>query len=262
MQTNNSNSKIVNKDFHRAVKAMRRILPKISFSLLIGTYLITALIMGVFHSNTLIAEFGKVIGYGVAFLVPLAIQAGRGTLVFFFQLNPARMQGRFSLGAIAATVLLIISIVEAVLVSERLGVGVIVSACTLMLIGYIIEIMIMRETVIITQMELYENKDQWEALKEFYVAKEQFRQFTDDLNEGKYSKDYILPSFQKSKPSSASHPPVLENEIPELEKPQSNGQKLILSEVDKTFLEENNYHDIIAHLEGKPLAQLNGQHTN
>ena len=92
---------LVNRDFERAVKQLRRILPKLSFGLLIGTYLISALIMGIFHAQNA-PHFGFKIA---AFLVPLAIQAGRGTLVFFFQLNPARIQSRFSMGITAATTL-------------------------------------------------------------------------------------------------------------------------------------------------------------
>ena len=240
--TINSNSKLVNKDFQKAVRTMRRILPKLSFALLIGTYIITAIIMGIFHSPALVREFGLV-GYAVAFLIPAAIQTGRGTLVFFFQLNPARMQGRFSMGAIAATVLLILSLTEAYLVSEKLGLGIIITVCTLMLIGYVIEIMIMKETVIITQMELYQNKDQWNELKKFYVAKEQFQQFMDDLREGRYSDDYVL---QEAVPQKLN-----ENKL----ESQSG-----LSKEDRFFLESNNYHHLIEQLEGKSEARKNGQH--
>jgi hypothetical protein len=91
----------VNRDFERAVRQMRRVLPMLAFGLLIGTYLISALIMGIFH-----AQNAPGIGFKIAaFLVPLAIQMGRGTLVFFFQLNPARIQSRLSFGIIAATTL-------------------------------------------------------------------------------------------------------------------------------------------------------------
>lgn len=178
--TNLSQKTLVNKDFQRAVKTLRRILPKLSFGLLIGTYLISALIMGLFH-----AENAKTIAFYIAaFAVPLAIQAGRGTLVFFFQLNPARIQSRFSLAIVAATGLLGLSIWEAVLILEPYGLSWMVSVCTLMLIGYIIEIMILKETMFATQMELYQNKAQWQELKDFYVAREQFRNFMDALHEG------------------------------------------------------------------------------
>lgn len=171
---------LVNRDFQRSVKTLRRILPKLAFSLLIGTYLISALMMGVFH-----AQNAPNIGFIIAaFALPLAIQAGRGTLVFFFQLNPARIQSRYSMAIIAATLLLGLSIWEAVVILEPYGFSWMLSASTLMLIGYIIEIMILRETMFATQMELYQNKSQWQELKAFYVARNEFEAFMDALIDG------------------------------------------------------------------------------
>jgi hypothetical protein len=168
---------LVNRDFDRAVKQLRRVLPKLSFGLLIGTYLISALIMGIFH-----AQNSPHLGFLVAaYLVPLAIQAGRGTLVFFFQLNPARIQSRFSMGIIAATALLILSLWEAYLVMSPYGLSWTVSVSTLMLIGWVIEIMILKETMFATQMALYQNKSQWHELHNFYVARNDFDHFMDEL---------------------------------------------------------------------------------
>ena len=39
---------IINNDFNKAINRLRRILPMLSFGLLIGTYLISAIIMGIF----------------------------------------------------------------------------------------------------------------------------------------------------------------------------------------------------------------------
>ena len=181
---------LVNKDFQRAVKTLRKVLPRLSFGLLIGTYLISALIMGLFHAQNAPT---KAVAFA-AFAVPIAIQAGRGTLVFFFQLNPARIQSRFSMAIVAATGLLILSVWESVLVFESYGMAWVVSVCTLMLIGYIIEIMILKETMFATQMELYQNKDQWRELQEFYIAREKFDSFMDALNDGKVPESfYPLP---------------------------------------------------------------------
>jgi len=182
---------LVNRDFQRAVKKLRRILPRLSFGLLIATYLISALIMGIFH-----AENAPNTSFMIAaFLVPLAIQAGRGTLVFFFQLNPARIQSRFSMGIIAATALLILSLWEAWLVMSAHGLSWTVSVSTLMLIGWVIEIMILKETMFATQMELYQNKTQWKDLHNFYVARSDFEQFMDDLYDGKRP---LIPSDTSS----------------------------------------------------------------
>jgi hypothetical protein len=180
---------LVNKDFQRAVKTLRRVLPKLSFGLLIGTYLISALIMGLFHAENAPSPAFMV----AAFAVPLAIQAGRGTLVFFFQLNPARIQSRFSMAIVAATGLLGLSVWEAVLILEPYGFSWMLSVSTLMLIGYIIEIMILKETMFATQMELYQNKDQWKELKDFYVAREQFENFMDKLYDGQVPEAKYLP---------------------------------------------------------------------
>lgn len=196
---------LVNRDFERAVKQLRRILPKLSFGLLIGTYLVSALIMGIFHSQN-----APHLGFQVAaFLVPLAIQAGRGTLVFFFQLNPARIQSRFSMGIIAATILLALSLWEAWLVMSSYGLSWTVSVSTLMLIGWVIEIMILKETMFATQMQLYQNKDQWRQLHQFYVARNDFEQFMDDLYDRKQP---LLPDH-----SSAVTSPMepLQNQIPD-----------------------------------------------
>jgi hypothetical protein len=168
---------LVNHDFERVVQQMRRVLPLLSFGLLIGTYLISALIMGIFHAQDV-----ESIGFKIAaFLVPLAIQAGRGTLVFFFQLNPARIQSRFSFGIIAATALLILSLCEAVLVMLPYGLSWTISVATLMLIGWVIEIMILRETTFATQMELYQNPAQWQELRNFYKARNEFERFVKGL---------------------------------------------------------------------------------
>ena len=190
---------LVNRDFERAVKQLRRILPKLSFGLLIGTYLVSALIMGIFHSQN-----APHLGFQVAaFLVPLAIQAGRGTLVFFFQLNPARIQSRFSMGIIAATILLALSLWEAWLVMSSYGLSWTVSVSTLMLIGWVIEIMILKETMFATQMQLYQNKDQWRQLHQFYVARNDFEQFMDDLYDRKQP---LLPDHSSAAPSPVEPP--------------------------------------------------------
>jgi hypothetical protein len=200
--TNLQQKTLVNKDFQRAVKTLRRILPKLSFGLLIGTYLISALIMGLFHAE----NAASIAFYVAAFAVPLAIQAGRGTLVFFFQLNPARIQSRFSLAIVAATGLLGLSIWEAVLILEPYGLSWMVSVCTLMLIGYIIEIMILKETMFATQMELYQNREQWQELKDFYVAREQFNQFMDALHDGQVPEAKFLPVDRSNSAPSIAEP--------------------------------------------------------
>jgi hypothetical protein len=171
---------LINNDFGKSIKRLRAILPKLSFSLLIATYLISAIIMGIFH-----AQNAPNIGFMVAaFLVPLAIQAGRGTLVFFFQLNPAQIQNKLSFGIIAASALLVLSLIEAVLVLLPYGYSWIISVSTLMLIGWVIEIMILRETILATQMELFSNRERWQEVKDFYIAKAELKHFITKLEGG------------------------------------------------------------------------------
>jgi len=192
---------LVNRDFQKAVKTLRRILPKVSFGLLIGTYLISAAIMVIPHIQAQEATL-LIIG---SVLIHLAIQAGRGTLVFFFQLNPARYQSRFSLAVIAATLLLALSIWNAVIVFDDFGWSWIVPVNTLMLIGYIIEIMILRETMFATNMELYQNEEQWQELKEFYVAQQRFETFMEDISEGKFN----VPNTNPAQPTPSPLTPEL-----------------------------------------------------
>lgn len=168
---------LINKNFQVSIQNMRSILPKLSFGLLIGTYLISALIMAIFHSlNAPNFWFGL-----AAILIAIAIQAGRGTLAFFFQLNPLRLLTKFSFGAVGTTALLFLSLVEAYLVLKNYDVSWLVSVGTLMLIGWVIEIMLMRETLFATQLELFRNKGQWEELRNFYIARKELKQIIKGL---------------------------------------------------------------------------------
>ena len=174
------NTIIINKEFQKSFARLRRVLPTVTFGLLIGTYLISAIIMGIFH-----AQNANGLGFIIAaFLVPLAIQLGRGTLVFFFQLNPAHIQGKYSFGIIAATVLLFLSLIEAYLVLANYGLSWIISVATLLTIGWIIEIMILKETIFATQIELYQDQDKWNELKSFYIARAELEKFMEELNSG------------------------------------------------------------------------------
>ncbi len=220
---------LINEDFGKSIKRLRAILPVLSFSLLITTYVISAIIMGIFH-----AQKAPNVGFIIAaFLVPFAIQVGRGTLVFFFQLNPAHIQGKLSFGLIAATALLVLSLVEAYLVMAPYGLSWIISVSTLMIIGWVIEIMILKETIFATQIELFQNRERWEEVKGFYIARTELQKFIEDLNNGKISS--LPESVKEIKP-----------QIP---------QSLSKENKALSLLEEINQH-----LEGKDLRpSLNGK---
>ncbi|MCI4649638.1 hypothetical protein [Phaeodactylibacter sp.] len=202
----------INDDFSRSVKRLRSILPKLSFGLLIATYLISAIIMGIFH-----AQNAPNIGFIIAaFLVPLAIQTGRGTLVFFFQLNPAHIQGRFSFGIVAATVLLLLSIAEACLVLYPYGISWIVSVCTLMLIGWVIEIMILRETIFSTQMELFQDQERWQQVRQFYTAKNDLNNFIKGIGSEQSEEIKSLPEPEAEQPEPSEEEKELAKLLSEL----------------------------------------------
>ena len=209
---------LINDDFGKSVKRLRSILPVLSFSLLITTYVISAIIMGIFH-----AQKAPNLGFTIAaFLVPFAIQAGRGTLVFFFQLNPAHIQGKLSFGIIAATALLVLSLIEAYLVMAPYGLSWIISVSTLMIIGWVIEIMILKETIFATQIELFQNRERWEEVKGFYIARTELQQFIEDLNNGKISS---LPKPVKE----------IETQIPET-LPIENKALSLLEEINQQLM--------------------------
>ena len=175
------NASLANPDFTRSVNTLRRIIPGLSFGLLISTYLVSAIIMGLFH-----AQDSTSIGFTIAaFIVPLAIQTGRGTLVFFFQLNPSRVQRRLSFGIWAATALLLLSLCEACLVMWPHGLSWTISVSTLMIIGWIIEVMILKETQFTSELELYSDPARVKELKQFYVARKEFAEFMEDLHENR-----------------------------------------------------------------------------
>ena len=180
---------LINKSFSKSIERLRNILPFISFSLLIATYLISAVIMGIFHTQN-----APNIGFKIAaYLVPLAIQAGRGILVFFFQLNPAQIQNKYSFGLIAATALLVLSMAEAYFVLVPYGVSWIISVSTLMIVGWVIEIMILKETMFVTQLELFQDKDKWQELQSFYQAKKEFDAFIKETASGEAPKAIEAP---------------------------------------------------------------------
>ena len=52
-------------------------------------------------------------------------------------------------------------------------------------IGWVIEIMILREILFASQMELYQNQERWQEVKQFYIAKAELNQFMKEINSGK-----------------------------------------------------------------------------
>ena len=90
------------------------------------------------------------------------------------------------MAVIAATSLLILSMCEAWLVMSPHGLSWMVSVATLMVIGWILEIMILKETMFASQMQLYQNVAQWQELQKFYLAQAELNQFMKDIRDGKH----------------------------------------------------------------------------
>lgn len=182
---------LANAPFTQSIKTLRHTLPRLAFGLLIVTYIISAVIMGMFH-----AQEAKTTGFMIsAFAVPFVIQAGRGTLVFFFQLNPMKVRMKQHFGVIAATLLLVLSLVEASFIMWPQGIAWTVSVATLMIIGWIIEIMILKEVQWSTEMEFFNDPQQVRKLKAYYLARQEF--------------DHFLQALQEAGPYGEQQPPML-----------------------------------------------------
>ena len=82
-----ANLSFSNIKFHRTVKKFRAVMPAMAVSLLAVVYLIAAIAEGLFLGELLEqTPFGIYLAFGIS----IAIQATRGLLVFFPQLNPNR----------------------------------------------------------------------------------------------------------------------------------------------------------------------------
>ena len=80
----------------------------------------------------------------------------------------------------------------------------VVSVSTLMIIGYVIEVMILKETIFATQIELFQNEEKWQEIKSFYIRKNEIQAFIKGLADGhnpnlpsspENSANYIIPQL-------------------------------------------------------------------
>lgn len=171
-----------NKSFLRIIKVVRKILPGLAIFLLISVYAVSGIASGMFLS-TLMESLGNG-GVVLAFSIGGAIQATRGTLVFFPQLNPSRPNFSYA-GEVIAIIMGIISIGEILaLVSEaHLPSPVGVSLSILMLAGVGVEIFLLREIRFTTEIALFGDKKHWENLQAYYKARKQFKDNLDRLQD-------------------------------------------------------------------------------
>lgn len=187
-----------NKSFERLIRSIRKVLPILATTLLIGVYAVSAISGGMFLSR-LMSPLGAG-GVVLAYAIGAAIQATRGTLVFFTQLNPTRPS--FSLtGEIVAVAMGVISIAEILSLVSAAGLAqpVAISLSILMLAGVGVELYLLREIKFTTEIELYGDKDHWANLKEFYLARQEFKAHLDQLRDLEY-KAPTLANDQRQEP--------------------------------------------------------------
>lgn len=181
-----SNLRFSNKSFERLIKSIRKALPILATTLLIGVYVVSAIAGGMFLAR-LMSPLGAG-GVALAYAIGAAIQATRGTLVFFAQLNPTRPS--FSLaGEVVAVVMGVISIAEILSLVSAAGLAqpVAISLSILMLAGVGVELYLLREIKFTTEIELFGDREHWENLKEFYLARQEFRAHLDQLRDLEYT---------------------------------------------------------------------------
>ena len=187
--TNFSNT---NKNFKTSIKSVRAIMPALSFLLLILVYAVSAAASALFLSKLIDIAGGVVL----AWCISISIQATRAALVFFNQLNPSRPNFSKS-GELVAVVMGCISILEILLLTRdaNLAAGVGVSLSILMSAGVGIELFLLREIKFATEIELFENKENYYKLRSFYQKRKEFKLFIQNLkheSESERSRDHKM----------------------------------------------------------------------
>lgn len=180
-----NSSKFENAQFVALVASVRRVMPTLAAVLLITVYAISAAAAGMFLSGkTLLGGISG--GVALAYFVGAAIQATRGLLVFFGQLNPSRPT-LSNAGEVLAVVFGALSIFEIYHLSSAAGMGfpVVVSMSILMLAGVGIEIYLLQEVRFLTELRLFQDSGYWAQIEGYYQAKRDFKDKIEALRTGK-----------------------------------------------------------------------------
>lgn len=187
------NSNLSNMRFKQLVEVIRDVMPLLAVGLLILVYAISGLVAGKFlGSPTLLGkmEHGAAIAYAVGF----AIQATRGLLVFFRQLNPVRPTLGHS-GEVIAFLMGGLSIYEIATLSTASGMGypVAFSMGVLMLAGIGVEVFLLAELKFYTELELMES-GRWEQAEQLYIKRAKLRERMKLLKQGMGMNDAPRPT--------------------------------------------------------------------
>lgn len=199
-----ANLSFSNVKFHRTVKRFREVMPAMAVILLALVYLIAAVAEGLFLGE-LLKE--TPIGIYLAFGISIAIQATRGLLVFFPQLNPNR-PAFGNQGEIIAVVMGLIAIGSVWGVVGAIGLhhAVGISLSILMLAGVGVEIYFLKEIKYATETELAGDKQYWEEMKNFAYARREFKQFLSALEDYEPSPAQLLQAFNSPSPTHLPDP--------------------------------------------------------
>lgn len=193
---------LVNRDFARLVKQLRRILPYLAIALLTIVYTVSGVSEGLFLSDLM---------KKIPLHLPLALAIGGSTqltrmlLVFFPQLNPNKPVTGYTgeIVAILMGVISIVSITKLVLANE-MSIAVATSLSILMAAGVGVEIYLLKEIRFYTDMELFRNKGWWSGLQDFMIAQRDFKIMKDNLRDGQTG---TVPGVRNLNPPAAQNQP-------------------------------------------------------
>lgn len=183
----------INMQFKQLVEVIRSTMPLLAVGLLILVYAISGLVAGKFlGSPTLLGKMEH--GVAIAYAVGFAIQATRGLLVFFRQLNPVRPTLGHS-GEVIAFCMGGLSIYEIATLSTASGMGypVAFSMGVLMLAGIGVEVFLLAELKFYTELELMES-GRWEQAEQLYIKRAKLRERMKLLKQGMGMNDTPRPT--------------------------------------------------------------------
>jgi len=186
--------KVENREFRRILRLMRRVLPAVSWLTWGGVYFVS----GLLHSSLIFSLLGDIPNRGlIAFGMGFSIQLSRAIIIFFRQNNPTTPDFSAT-GEIVAFVFGFISIGEIIYlinagtINPALG----ITAAVLMGAGVLVEIMLYRQIKLASELELHENPEAWDAIKDFYMNRKRLRDFLYKLEDQEFEEPEFI-DFKK-----------------------------------------------------------------
>ena len=170
----------LSKDFLRIQRALQRALPSLGLLIIVGVYVITAIVMGYFLHTRLIAEshagtLAAIIAYGTGF----GSQLTRGYIVFNGQLTPHYMKFGIDRSILFAFILAAYTGYEAFHLSPTLF----ISVLGLIGSGFVVEFLYLQALNRASRMQLIGDKASLNRLREYFQAENQLERFLDSLDD-------------------------------------------------------------------------------